>query len=410
MMRATSEMSDEKQPESPAPPGPPASEGSDGGEGDDALARLPPPRPRRSPLVALAVIAVGALLLVHLVDDTRYALAPTPAADLGDARAALASGKLADNRFVSLSGMPDRRNALLFEPKGDSYRRAFWRLLGTDTKVLVRADETATRHALSDRFTGRLRRFDALPWAEQVRLYYRDHVHATRLVDLASFRAHGADPSKPLTDRAGDPLSLPPDEPVFLEVDFPDEYKVLLSKKQFAVEEDARHEMAQLGVPFAPAETTTDGYLYVVRLAQPTTAVRDAFLKKLDERGFLFASRRERFHAKAGELRIEGEQLSLPVATGKDEKPQPRTFDLQGGQLVPRSDGRVSLPWPRIASIQVSSPIAIPADAWLLVEGEAPGDFRWVLAIDALVALFILFNVFVLVRTLRRPPAPPPTT
>jgi hypothetical protein len=47
----------------------------------------------------------------------------------------------------------------------------------------------------------------------------------------------------------------------------------------------------------------------------------------------------------------------------------------------------------------------------VIVEGEAPADFRWVLAVGALVALFMLFNVFVLARALgRRKPPPAPAT
>jgi hypothetical protein len=398
-MPANLDMSEEKADETPAPEAPSPPEQGDG----DEFARLPPPRPRRSPIVSLAVIAVGGLLLFHLVDDTRFALAPKAPRDLGEARA-LNLGTVEDNSFVAVRGIPDRRNALLFEPKGDSYRRAFYRLLGTDSRLFVRAEQTSTRHTLDDRYEGRLRRFEKISWGAQIRDYYAKKVEVTRFLDLDPLRARLAAGGSEwqLTDRAGDPVSLTANTDVNLSVDYPEDLKVSLSKKQFAVEEDARHEIERLGLPVGPGVTDRDGYVYVLRIDPKK---RDALLTQLDEHGFPFAARRERLVARLGELAAAGpDGLSIPL-----RKENPSDYNVVGSalQAAPAADGKVVIPWARVASIQVEAPIAIPEGAWLVSEGESPSDYSWVLALDGLLVVFILFNIFILVRS-RRAAAPDP--
>ncbi len=381
-------------PSDSSPPSSPENQPPD----DDDLARIPPTVRRRSPIVALAVLALAGLLLFRLRDDTRFALASRTPRELGEARA-LKVGDLADNSFVAIRGLPDRRNALLFEPKGDSYRRAFFRLLGTDTRILVRADQTTTRHQLDDRFVGRLRRFDAIPWAEQIRAYYRK-LPVTRLLDLAVLRHHLGDPKVPLVDRAGDAAPSSPDTEVGIETDFPEDLKISLSKKQFAVEEDARHDAERLGAPLALYKVTSEGYIYVVRVPAKE---RDAYLKKLEERGFPFAARRERFTARMGDLALDRAADALTFAARADN---PVEYDVQGAALAARPAGaRSSLPWARVASVQFAAPVVIPGDAFLVLENETPSDDTWVLAVDGLLGLFVLFNLLMLARSLRRPAA-----
>lgn len=403
-------MPDEHKPESGVSSTAPESPLPDDAEDAAEFARIPPSRRPRSPLVAAAVIGLGGLLLVHQLDDTRFALGSATPIDLGDARALGAAGvaRLEDNRLVAVRGQPDLRNALLFEPKGDRYRRSFFRLLGTDTRLLVRADETSTRHSLDDRIVGRLRRFDRIPWAEQVREYYAGKVQVTRFVDLErlKLRLGPGGGQQPLTDRAGDVLALPNTEPVAVEVDFPEDLRVSLAKKQYPIEEDARHELERLGFPVAATGATADWYLYVLRVERPK---RDALLKQLEEHEWPFAARRERFRASAGDLALDAEgALSIPFLA-----PNPPEYLADGLALKPRPPAaRTSLPWARVASVQVAAPVTIPRDAFILVENELPGDYLWTLALDALLVLFLAFNSWLLIHYLRhRPsveaPAPP---
>src|SRR5205085_283598 len=94
----------------------------------------------------------------------------TPRA-LGDARTVLQAGPLQPG-YVSLSGLPDHRNALVFEPKGERYRFEVFRLLGTGSRVVVITPSAFQRADFSNTFTGRLRPLSDLPFAATLRDFY----------------------------------------------------------------------------------------------------------------------------------------------------------------------------------------------------------------------------------------------
>jgi hypothetical protein len=356
---------------------------------DEELAALTPPPRRRSPLVAAAVIGLCGLLLAHLVEDTRYALRGRTPIELGDARnlswVDMGNGSLVDNTHVALSGLPDYRNALLFEPKGDSYRRAFYPMMGTGDQLLVRADETSTRHALDARMVGRLRRFRAVPWADQIRDYYAKR-QAMRLLDLEDLRRAlvEAQPAAVVRDRAGQRVPIRREQQLVVTLDFPDNLLITLSKDKFPVEEDARHEAERLGAPLGAAREVKDGYTYPAKV-EP--ARRDAFLQVLEGKDVRFALRRETLTVPLAALAATAAGIGGPAIA-----------DFVATHKVP---GAAAQDY-RVVSIELASPIEIPVEnAWILVENELPGDFLWAPILDGVLALFLAFNVWLLTRSLR---------
>ena len=347
-------------------------------EVDEELASLPRSRPR-SPLIGLLVIAIGLLLIAKIWPDVRYSLSGSVPQELGDARAlgldAARELPAADNTWVAVHGLPDFRNGLLFEPKGDSYRRAFYRMMGTGSRLWVRAEQTSTRHELSDRLVGRLRHFDELPYAGQVRDYYAKKVKTTRLLDGPSLRAAlaGGMPSGPLVDQGGEPVKLEPDTKLTFVINDPSALQITLAKDKFAVEEDARHEAERLGVPVTFLRETRAGFVYRAQLGGLT---RDGLIARLDDRSIPFQADRS-------ELVV----VASKVAVAPDDA-------LTAG-------GR-TLPWSVIESVQLSSPVIIPSDhAWVLIEGDVPGDNRWALLLASGLAIFLLLNAWMLTRSLR---------
>ncbi|HEX2571341.1 MAG TPA: hypothetical protein VH877_17415 [Polyangia bacterium] len=357
-----------------SPPGPPVDPPQDP-ELDPELVRLPPPRPPRSPIVALAVLLIGTVLLVHLRTDIRYALSPTTPMELPEK---VPPGMaLPDNRLVAVRGIPDYRYALLLDPREDQYRRSFFRLLGTGDRLLVHADQTASRHELSERYVGRLRRFDALPYADEIRDYYARQ-QVTRFVDVGALRAclpKLLDCST-LRDATGEPLRLEPARPLLWVVDFPDELTITLSRDRFLVEEDARHELERMGQPLrGPGRETTDGYVYVVEVPAEK---RDAYLTKLEPLKASFAVHRERLTVPLTGITTLGDTLALQ----------------------PEGAKATTYPWSRIVSVQVEAPVRIPADSWVLLEGKMPWDYKWMPFLAGGLALFMLFNLWLIVRWL----------
>lgn len=161
----------------PAPPRP--------GEADalDAvLVGLPtPPRARRRVLaVLLTAIPVAALFLAsQMIDDVRYAMAPTSAVSLGDGRAADPASAGLD-RYVTLSASPSMAGAV-------TYSRPLWPgehlvfpVAGRDGAPLyVQVSQDGAQAMARGEFQGRLTRFGGAGGRYAgVGSYLRDTLHA----------------------------------------------------------------------------------------------------------------------------------------------------------------------------------------------------------------------------------------
>ena len=393
---------------------------------DPELVRLPVPPSRRHPGVALAVLLTGALLLYRLLPDLRYALLPSAPRDFADAAAAQKGGQLASavEQFVSVSGLPDHRNGLAFDPKGGRARVQVFRLLGTGTRLFV-ATPATPKPPFADRWSGRLRRFDDMAYAESLRGSWQQ-TQVLRAVDLSKLRTlpSGSLPSPLATfDRAGEALQVRGNQDLLVDVLFEDDVRVLLLKDKFPSEGDARHEVERLGLAHGPGVETKDGYGYVLRLP-PKGPERQKILAQIDAQSIWLWHRIETYRVPATAVQVMPAGLSLP---GPDALPQPVRYMEEIGttadpaapapapgapvapkgqrQLVPQKEPSTVLLWDQVQAVQVSEPLTVPADALLLIDGETPHEANWTLPLSVLLLLFMGFNVWYLIRSLRRQPA-----
>lgn len=396
---------------------------------DVELLRLPQPGPTRHPGVALAVLLLGVLLLLRLRSDLSYSLQSDTPQDVGDARAALSSGTLRPGAHVALSGMPDYRNAVGFDSRGARSASSLFRLLGSGSRVLVVAGSGPLgARPPENRFSGRLRRLDELPYADTIRGFYETRAQVLRALDLGELRAAALDRplALPMTvrDRAGERLRLEPQTELRVQVAFPDDLRVLLSKEKFPAESDAAREVARLGLPLGPGVETKDGFGYVLRL--PAGPARHQAIQRVDARGFFYQARVETYRVAASALIPTAEGLRIP---GPAALPQPVRYDVppagaverptrpdepappgvsppvEGGvKMVARGDESAILSWRDIESALISAPLRPPADAMVLVDGETPASLRlWVLPLALLLLLFMGFNLWYFVAGVRRP-------
>jgi hypothetical protein len=327
-----------------------------GNEVDEFAGIEPAPR-GRSPLMALAVLALGGILLWHLRADVGYAFSSRLPDELGEARN-IGPNALADNRFVSIKGQPDWRNSLYIEPKGEKTRQGFFRLLGTGTRIFVRAADTNGRASLADRWSGRLRRLGSLPWAASLERYYAEEVRAVRYLplDLVRKSLHAAS----LTDRTGDAITLAPSTPVSVTSLFPDELLVTLSAEKFPAADDAKHELEKLGLTVvAPKKNPTGDFDFVISAPQ---AARAGVIDKLEKADVGYALHQEQATVEWGKLDA--------IA-------------------------------PQVTQVTVDAPIRIAADAWVLTEDETPAALWWAPVVAALLIAFMAFNVWYLARARR---------
>lgn len=406
---------------------------------DPELIRLPVPPTRRHPGVAIAVLIVGALLLYRLRADIHYAMEPATARELGNAATAAKEGRLAaaTETFVSLTGIPDHRNALAYDPKGGRARVQVFRLLGTGSRVFVTTPAAAAA-PYADRWSGRLRRLDDLSFAETLRTAW-GQTQVLRALDLNRLRAlpPGQLPSPLETvDRAGEALKVANQQDLLVDVLFEDDVRVLLSKEKSPSEPDARHEVERLGLAHGPGVETKDGYGYVLRLPPKATAsqARQQVLAQIDAQGMWLWHRVETYRVPVAAVQVTPAGLTLP---GPDSLAQPIRYAEQPRvnpapaeappvapagstatapaaaapaaapepagprQLVAQKDPSTLLLWEQIQAVQVSEPLNVPADALLLVDGDDPKGLGWTLPMAGLLALFMAFNVWYLIRSLR---------
>jgi len=369
-------------------------------DGDGAAPPEEPPvdtdlRPETSkprPLIAATVIALGALVVMRLARDLPFAL------HRGEPEAITADSKRlpADDTFVSLTGLPDRRNALYLSPRGSKSALLFFRVHGTDSKLFVRAAASTTKVDPQEKWQGRLRRFDALPYADTLRSFYAERVSARRYLNLEPlFASLGASPVKlnGLVDRTGRAAEVSTDTEVELTLVFQDQLRVLLQRSKFPTEDDAKHEVERLGLqPISLADP--DPYHFVMLIAAPP-AQRDKLMEKLEAQQITVRLRDVRTKVKLGLLSVVAQpspQLVIPADLGLFYAAD------EAGKLVRTT----RLPIAAVSSISLDEPVKIPADAMVLLEDETPAAMWWVPLLAGGALLFVLFNLFVLARSLRK--------
>jgi hypothetical protein len=344
-----------------------------GETGDEDFASLASTPRGKNPLVAAAVIALAAIIGWHLIDDTRYAFSSRTPVALGDARTLGArGGALEDNRFVTISGQAERRYALYIEPHGVRARQTIFRVLGIGTRLFVRAADTTDRDDLSERWTGRLRRFDAMSYAASLRKYYATETEVTRYLALDALKAQLTGGSGELRDRMGETLSVGSDQGVVVDVEYPNELKVYLSKDKLPSLADARHELDRMGLSPSSGEETKDEFAFVVPMPE---ARKNEIVGKLSDKEFAFQPHEERFTVQRAELKLDGDTLQIGA--------------------------RAKAPWAQVKAVGVPAPVEIGGDAYILLEGESPAQFWWAPLLLALLMAFAAFNVWYLVRTIR---------
>lgn len=359
----------EAMPDEPGAPPP-----TDAG-GDDDLATLAPAPRGKSPLVAAAVIALAAVIGWHLRDDVRFAFASRTPAELGEARTLAARGAaLEDNRYVTVAGQAERRYALYLEPRGVRARQTVFRVLGAPHGLFVVGNDTQDRVNPTERWSGRLRRFDAMPYAASLRKYYATETEVTRYVDLAALKAalSAGGGNVQLRDRMGEPLAVAADQTVVVDVAYPGELKVYESKDKLPSLADARHELDRLGLSPSAGEETKDEFVFIVPMPE---ARKNEIVGKLSDKELAFQPREERYTVTRGELRLDGDTLQLGA--------------------------RAKAPWAQVEAVGVPAPVDVGDGAFVLVEGEAPSQYWWAPLILALLVAFAAFNVWYLVRAIR---------
>jgi hypothetical protein len=401
-------MTDRAKTTGPAP-APTSERGRTGAQNEgDEFAHVPSPRTRH-PVLALAAAALAFFLVFHVRHELRYALSSSEALDLGDARVTFAPRLTVsgiDNRFVRVRGTPDRESGLEVDTKGSWTFSQFFRVLGTGDRLFVHRRESPLppERAEDDVFEGRLVRFGELPFEDAVRAYFSNHVVATHFfsVDdlwhaLAKFGPAGPGQALALRDRAGDPVTLAPDDVVAVDVVRPDEVRIGLPRDRFVDAAAARAAIESHGGKILEEKG-------MVRVDAPGAVASGP----LSLGGGPPPIERWTFIA---HFEGPGADAALSALGDLDRKVEIRdareTIKARVSQLTTGNDGALrvgdrSLPGKVVAAVRTLSTVRPPADAYLLVEGDRPSDHLATLFLALAVAVFGVVNLGALVREIRR--------
>jgi hypothetical protein len=339
----------------------------------------------RHPVIALATAALACFLVYQIKDDVRYALSPSQAQDLGDARSIskAKSESLPINRTVRLAGKADRESAVVLDTQGAWNFAQFFRLLGTNNRIFVRRapDPLPAEMAAHDVFVGRLMRFSDLSFQEAIRRYFAGHVSATHLFAPTVVRAALAEASAgslAITDLLGDRVTLAANDEVVIDVDRPGMIRVAFPRERFADQAAARAAVEQQGgqVIEALSYAVDPKSLELVVTFPPEQ--RDRALQALGEMD-------RRLHIRpahtAHKARLADLGATADAIVVKTAGAQPQT-----------------LPVAQIQGLGTVAAVQIPDDALILFEGERPSEHVKTLVIAVLLLGFAVFNLLALRR------------
>ncbi len=360
----------------PAPPGP-----FEIPPPDDEFAHIPTPR-RRSPVIAVAAAVLAIFLAIRLRKDVVFALSSALPIEVGRA------STLADsdpntapvNRVVRVAGMPDRESAVILDTQGSWEFSQFFRVRGTHNRVFVRrmSDPLPLGLLEKDSFVGRLMPFDDLSFSKSIRKHFGQRVTATHFIAPAALHAAlGAGGDFKAADLAGEPLTLAADDVLTVDVLRRGEVRLEAPRDRFPDLETLKKLVeAKGGTLFGldPSSTIADRFSVLVSFPPGR---RESALSSLGD-----IDRRMRFRPARTTHKVRVDGLAA----------QPGHLMIKGGAVPP-------IDLADVAAVQVLAPVNIPAQAWLLLEGERPRDHLSKLIILAFLLAFATVNLIGLRRS-----------
>jgi hypothetical protein len=233
-----------------------------------------------------------------------------------------------------------------------------------------------------DVFTGRLVPFKDLSFQESIRRHFSANVSATHFFALDALEAAvGKGGPLTLTDRAGQKVTLAPEDQLTIDVAAPGELRIELPADRWPELNKARAAVAEQGGQVLSAESTLlRRQAVVARFPDDRREAALAALSDLDRR-VLIGPARTTHKVRAGEL----------------------TTTADGLVARPRGAAEVALPRAQIAAVRSVAPVRIPEGAWLLLEGDQPREHLKSVLIAVALVVFGLVNLFALrPRNLRR--------
>ena len=202
-----------------------------------------------------------------------------------------------------------------------------------------------------------------------------------------------------LTDRAGDTVSLAPEESIAIEVVQPDQVRVGLPRSRFPTESDARAVIASRG-----GEVLSSRGLRQGGHGGPAP-IRDRSPRRRHRRNagcWTSAFRPLVARPPSTKSAISIDWSSCAMRERPSRPGSPSWATAKDGLVVRATGGERHLTTAQIAAVRTLAPVVIPPDAFLLVEGDRPREHAVSIFFALMLVLFGTVNVMGLVRNRAR--------
>ncbi|HET9627740.1 MAG TPA: hypothetical protein VFP84_40560 [Kofleriaceae bacterium] len=339
------------------------------GEIDPDLVKLARSQPRVGLVTAAGVMFLCLWFLLRLGPDRTFAGAGAPApVTVAD----VVAGKVETERFVKLPAEPLIAHAVRATNAKAALGMRVVPVRGTADQLWIAASGDGWEPPSIDGYVGRLRKLDELPFADAVRAWVAGHP-APVFASVAAIRA-GAQANQVATV-AGDPVTLAAGDKVAVDTTEPSAATIVATFNDRLPDTAAWNDaLGKAGVTTAQPGKPDDA-LGQVRYA---VALPVDHVTKLLEAAGLWAARVD--------------PVARHVETTWGEL-RGRVLAGQPGFGVP--DAQLDL-----VGLYVARPI--PPGAYVVVTGELPDDYWYVLPVTIALAVIFLLFAWAFVRAIRR--------
>jgi hypothetical protein len=248
---------------------------------------------------------------------------------------------------------------------------------------------------------GHLVRFDSLPYHDGLRSYFSKSQTIAHDLELALVERAKREGKTKLTDRGGSEVTVTPGTMVWVNVAYPTEWVIQVSKRAYPKLEDTQKLVADIGLPTAvDDEESTSFYRYVVHAeaAQVPSLMarfRDSSLHaNVVRRQLSYSARWDQLSVAGRTLELNAADPTFPSSYRVDKSATPP-------RLVPFKDVPTKIPAEGVLYLTVSSPLEVASDALVLLVGRRPVEYWFYLALYVLLLAFIVVNGWTLSRRLR---------
>jgi hypothetical protein len=344
---------------------------------DPDLVKLTRPRPKVGIITAAGVVFLCLMFLFRLAPDRHFAgedsqATPATVADV-------LAGKLEADSLLVIPAEPLVSQAIRATNAKGSLGLRVVPVRGAADRLWLAVSGDGWDAAALNGYTGRLRKLDDVAFGPVTRAYAAEH---PRLVfaTAAAVRAGAAGGS--VTTVSGDQIALVDHDLVAADLALPGEATIVASLNDRLPDLAAwRAALDKAGLT-PPAAGATDAALGQVRFTVPASIATAT--TRLEAAGLWAA-------------RVDPITRHYETTWGALRKSSPAGLDL-GGASVP--DAQVDL-------VGLYATHRIPGDAYVLVAGEQPDDYWYVMPITIALAAILLVFAWALVRAIRRDLVPP---